>query len=77
MGICAAATAVLYGFASSAAGHPSPNISFGIFISFLVLGGVGLGLAGGEMRGTAARSRTGLLLSACGLVAGACLLNAR
>ena len=77
MGLCAAATALLYGYAGSAAGHPSPNVSFGVFISFLVLGGNLLGLAGGEMRGASPAVRAGLLLSACGLVAGATLLNAR
>ncbi len=77
MGLFAMATAVVYGFASSVAGHPSPNVSFGIFISFLVLGGVGLGVATGETRGWPRRTRAGLLLSACGLVAGAWLLNAR
>ncbi len=77
MGAFSAATALLYGYATTAAGHPSPNVSFGIFVSFLVLGGVGLGMAGGEMRGSGAGARAGLLLSACGLVAGAWLLNAR
>ncbi|MGC9970303.1 MAG: L-rhamnose/proton symporter RhaT [Bryobacteraceae bacterium] len=77
MGLCAMAAAVLYGWASSAAGHPSPNVSFGVFISFLVLGGTALGFASGEMRGCTPGTRAGLLLSACGLVAGAWLLNAR
>jgi len=77
MGLCAAATAVLYGFASSRTGHPSPNISFGVFISFLVLSGNVLGLAAGELRGCSRGVGAGLLLSACGLVAGACLLNVR
>jgi L-rhamnose-H+ transport protein len=77
MGLCATATAVLYGFAGSRTGHPSPNVSFGIFVSFLVLGGNLLGFASGELRGCPRRVSAGLLLSACGLVAGACLLNAR
>jgi len=77
MGLCAAATALLYGFAGSAAGHAAPNVSFGVFISFLVLGGNLLGLAGGEMRGCPRPVTAGLLLSACGLVAGAWLLNVR
>jgi len=77
MGLCAAATALLYGFAGSRAGHPSPNVSFGVFISFLVLGGNLLGLALGEMRNCRRIVSAGLLVSACGLVAGACLLNAR
>jgi hypothetical protein len=76
MGLCAAATALLYGFAGSGAGHASPNVSFGVFISFLVLGGNLLGLAAGEMRGSPRLVSAGLLLSACGLVAGACLLSA-
>ena len=77
MGLCAAATALVYGYAGSGAQHPSPNVSFGVFISFLVLGGNLLGLAGGEMLGASRAVRAGMLVSACGLVAGACLLNAR
>lgn len=77
MGLCATATAVLYGWAGSAEGHPSPNVAFGIFISFLVLGGNALGFATGEMRGAPLRSSAGFLLSGCGLLAGAWLLNTR
>jgi len=77
MGLCAAATALLYGFAGSGAGHPSPNVSFGVFISFMVLGSNALGLSTGELRGTSRRVSAGLLFSAGGLVAGAWLLNAR
>jgi hypothetical protein len=76
MGLCATASAVLYGFASSRTGHPSPNVSFGVFISFLVLGGNALGFATGELRGCPRGVSVGLWLSACGLIAGACLLNA-
>ena len=76
MGLCATASAVLYGFAGSRTGHPSPNVSFGVFISFLVLGGNALGFAAGELRGYPRIVTIGLFLSACGLVAGACLLNA-
>jgi len=77
MGVCAAGTALLYGFAGSAAGYPQPNVTFGVFISFLVLGGTLFGFATGEMRGCSRGVTAGLLLSACGLVAGASLLNAR
>ena len=77
MGLCATASAVLYGFAGSGAGHPSPNVSFGVFISFLVLGSNALGLSTGELRGSSLRVSAGLLCSAGGLVAGAWLLNAR
>lgn len=77
MGLCATASAVLYGFAGSGAGHPSPNVSFGVFISFLVLGSNALGLSTGELRGSSLRVSAGLLFSAGGLVAGAWLLNAR
>jgi hypothetical protein len=77
MGLCATATAVLYGFAGSRTGHPSPNVAFAVFISFLVLGGNALGMATGELHGCPRRVSAGLVLSACGLVAGACLLNAR
>ena len=71
------ASAVLYGYAGSGAGHPSPNVSFGVFISFLVLGSNALGLSTGELRGASRRVSAGLLFSAGGLVAGAWLLNAR
>jgi L-rhamnose-H+ transport protein len=77
MGLCAAATAVLYGFASTRTGHPSPNVSFGVFICFLMLGSNALGFATGELRECSRGVGAGLLLSVCGLVAGACLLNAR
>ena len=77
MGLCATASAVLYGYAGSGAGHPSPNVSFGVFISFLVLGSNALGLSTGELRGASRRVSAGLLFSAGGLVAGAWLLNAR
>lgn len=77
MGFCAMAAVVLYGLASTGAGHPSPNVSFGVFMSFLVLSGNALGLATGEMRGHSTGLSTRLLLSACGLVASAWLLNAR
>jgi hypothetical protein len=68
---------VIYGFAGNRAGHPSPNISFGVFVSFLILSGNVLGLATGELRECSRGVGAGLLLSACGLVAGACLLNVR
>jgi hypothetical protein len=58
-------------------GHPSPNVSFATFITFLVLGGVLLGFFAGEMRGASRGARVGLLVSAWGLVAGAGFLNAR
>jgi L-rhamnose-H+ transport protein len=77
MGLCALATVGLYGWASAGPGRPSPNVSFGIFMTFLVLGGNILGLATGEMRGHAVRDRAGLVVSSCGLVAAAWLLNAR
>ncbi len=77
MGLCAAASAVLYGFAGSRAGHPSPNVAFAVFISFLVLGSTAAGIAAGELRGCSRAVNASLLLSACGLIAGACLLNAR
>ena len=71
MGLCAAGTAVCYNLGSTSAGHPPPNISFAIFMTFLVLGGVVLGFLTGETR------NRGVLLSACGLVIAAWLLNVR
>jgi len=76
MGLCAAATAILYGFGGSRAGHPSPNIAFGLFTTSLVLAGIGLGFATGEMRGLSRRARTGLAISVCALLAGGWLLDA-
>jgi hypothetical protein len=75
MGLCAAASVVLYGLGGTAAGHPSPNVSFGIFVTFLVLGGNALGFATGEMRGNGRGVNAGLLMSSCGLVLAAWLLN--
>jgi L-rhamnose-H+ transport protein len=77
MGLCAAGTAVCLNLGSALSGHPSPNVAFAIFIIFLVLGGVILGFATGEMRGSRPGARIGLFLSACGLVLAATLLNAR
>lgn len=77
MGLCAAGTALCYNLGSTMRGHPFPNVSFAIFMAFFVLGGVALGFHGGEMRGSRRADQAGLLLSACGLVAAAGLLNAR
>jgi L-rhamnose-H+ transport protein len=76
MGLCAAATVVLYGLGGTIAGHPAPNVSFGIFMTFLVLGGNALGFATGEMRGNRPAVNAGLWMSSCGLVLAAWLLNA-
>ena len=75
MGLCAAATVVLYGLGGTAAGHPAPNVSFCIFMTFLVLGGNALGFATGEMRGNGRAVNAGLRMSCCGLVLAAWLLN--
>ena len=75
MGLCAAATVVLYGLGGTIAGHPAPNVSFGIFMTFLVLGGNALGFAIGEMRGNGPGVNAGVWMSSCGLVLAARLLN--
>jgi hypothetical protein len=75
MGLCAAATVVLYGLGGTIAGHPAPNVSFGIFMTFLVLGGNALGFAIGEIRGNGPGVNAGLWMSSCGLVLAAWLLN--
>ena len=75
MGLCAAATVVLYGLGGTIAGHPAPNVSFSIFMTFLVLGGNALGFATGEMRGNGTGVNAGLWMSSCGLVLAAWLLN--
>ena len=75
MGLCALAVVVLYGLGGTIAGHPAPNVSFGIFVTFLVLGGNALGLATGEMRGNGPAVNAGLWISSCGLVLAAWLLN--
>jgi L-rhamnose-H+ transport protein len=77
MGVCAAGTAICYNLGSTASGHPAPNVSFAIFMTFLVLGGVVLGLGTGEMRGSRRGAKIGMILSAGGLAAAASLLNAR
>jgi L-rhamnose-H+ transport protein len=77
MGVCAAGTAICYNLGSTASGHPAPNVSFAIFMTFLVLGGVVLGLITGEMRGSRRAAKIGMILSAGGLAAAASLLNAR
>ena len=75
MGWCAAATVVLYGLGGTILGHSAPNVSFGIFVTFLVLGGNALGFATGEMRGNGPGVNAGLWMSSCGLVLAAWLLN--
>jgi L-rhamnose-H+ transport protein len=77
MGLCAMATVVLYCLGGTTASHPSPNVSFGIFMTFVVLGGNALGFAAGEMRGNGPGLNAGLGMSCCGLVLGAWLLNGR
>jgi L-rhamnose-H+ transport protein len=77
MGFCAAATAVFYNLGSTMGGHPSPNVSFAVFMAFFLVGGVVLGFLTGEMRESARAAKIGLLLSAGGLVVAAVLLNVR
>ncbi len=77
MGFCGVAGVLLYGFGSSAAGHLPPNISFGVYMTFFVLGGNAFGVAAGELRGRSAAVWTTWFASACGLAAAAWLLNAR
>jgi L-rhamnose-H+ transport protein len=77
MGVCAAGTAICYNLGSTASGHPAPNVSFAIFMTFLVLGGVALGMVTGEMRESKGAVKIGMVLSACGLAAAAGLLNVR
>ena len=75
MGASSIGGVVLYGIGSSSKGHPAPNIAFGIFMSFLVLSGVGIGLASGELRGLPAQRKAVLALSVAGLISGAWLLR--
>jgi L-rhamnose-H+ transport protein len=75
MGLCAAATVVLYGLGGTATGHPSPNVSFGVFMTFLVLGGNAIGFATGELRGSRPGLKAGLWASSCGLVLAAWMLT--
>jgi hypothetical protein len=77
MGLCGVGGVVLYGLAGSGSGHPSPNVAFGIYMTFFVLAGNAFGLITGEMRGRSAGASAGLLLSIGGLIAAAWLLNVR
>jgi L-rhamnose-H+ transport protein len=77
MGLCAAGTAVCYNLGSTMGGHPSPNVSFAIFMAFFLVGGMALGFLSGEMRGSAREAKIGLWLCAGGLAAAAALLNVR
>jgi L-rhamnose-H+ transport protein len=77
MGLFAAGTAVCYNLGSTSVGHPPPNVAFAIFMTFLVLGGVVLGFATGEMRGDRLRAKAITGCSAMGLLIAAWLLNSR
>lgn len=77
MGICGTAGVILYGFGSSAAGHPAPNVSFGIYMTFFVLAGNAMGYLSGELRGRSAAAGAGFALSLAGLIGAAWLLNLR
>src|SRR6185369_8360074 len=77
MGCCAMAAVVLYGYAGTASHHLSPNVSFAVFMSFLVLGSSALGILAGETRRYSRKAVAGLLLSSTGLVAAACLLSSK
>jgi hypothetical protein len=65
----------LYSVGSAGPAHPAPNISYGIFMSFFVVGGNLIGLATGELRSRSGGSRALLALGIAGLVASAVLLR--
>jgi L-rhamnose-H+ transport protein len=66
---------VLYG-AGSAGGRVLPNIAFGIYMSFFVLGGNAIGVFTGELRARSRRANWILTASIAGLICGAWLLRA-
>ena len=65
----------LYSVASSGPGHPTPNASYGVFMSFFVLGGNLVALATGELRSRSAGANGILACGIAGLIAGALLLH--
>ena len=77
MGLCGVGGVLLYGYGGSAPGHPSPNVSFGIYMTFFVLAGNAFGVAAGELRGRP-RAVVAMWLASTGVLIGAAwLLNVR
>ena len=65
----------LYSTASSAPGHPSPNTSYGVFMSFFIAGGNLVGAGTGELASRSAAANGLLAAGIGGLMAGALLLH--
>lgn len=75
MGLFGTGGVFLYGVGSTWEPHLSPNISFGVFMSFLVLGGNLVGLAERRFSGEPLSKRLLLVASIIGLIAAAWLLH--
>ncbi len=75
MGLFGTGGVFLYGVGSTWKPHLSPNISFGVFMSFLVLGGNLIGIAERKRRERSMGKQLLLLASIVGLIAAAWLLH--
>ncbi len=75
MGLFGTGGVFLYGLGSAWKPHLSPNISFGVFMSFLVLGGNLIGMAEHRLTVRSTRERVLLLASVIGLISAAWFLR--
>jgi L-rhamnose-H+ transport protein len=75
MGLAGVGGVLLFGTGSAGKGHPEPNVSFAIFISFFITGGNLLGLQAGELRGTSVSLKFFYGVATVMLVLGAILLR--
>jgi L-rhamnose-H+ transport protein len=75
MGLFGTGGVFVYGVGSTWKRHLSPNVSFGVFMSFLVLGGNIIGMAERKFSERSVGRRVLLLASIIGLIAAAWLLH--
>ncbi|MGA8596628.1 MAG: L-rhamnose/proton symporter RhaT [Bryobacteraceae bacterium] len=75
MGLCGTGGIFVYGVGSTWKPHLPPNVSFGVFMSFLVLGGNLIGVAERRVSGRSMAERVLLAAVIIGLIAGAWLLH--
>ena len=76
MGLFGTGGVFVYGVGSTWKPHLSPNVSFGVFMSFLVVGGNLIGMAERKFSQRSIGGRVLLLASIAGLIAAAWLLHA-
>lgn len=75
MGLFGIGSLFLYSVATTRPGHPPPNASYGVFMSFFVVGGNLIGVLTGELRSRSALAGIVLATGIGGIIAGALLLH--